>query len=626
MTHRRTIVPILGVVFLTLFGLAAIDALLGGVRESNAHDPIIYLSAVGNDSHPGTATRPLATPGRAIERAREFRAEGITEPITVRVGPGTYFLDEPIRLTPEDSHLTIVADPVGAEVTLSGGRPIDGVVEADGTWHASISEASQGGWRFRELFVDDRRAVRARTPNAGVFRIDEAGPDRRMSFTYRHEDSKSIEVAGPSEESGAEVVFFHDWSTSRVAVNVIEPESRTIRVRNPIGAKSDHYQIDHFEAHPRYYLEGVRAFLDHPGEFHLDTDSGELSYVPRDGESVGNSQLIAPRLKQLFVFEGGSDPEDLVVDVVVEGIRFAHCLWNVPAGGYAAGQATAHEQRKSKSAHSGPRVLMPAAITCDGVESVRFIECRVEHVGGSGIHMRSNCRRSIIKNVHIEDVAGNGIMVGEMERYEKNPQAPRISRANSILDSTITRCGALYSGSVGIWVGIAQGTRVERNTLSDLPYTGISVGWSWNERPTGCRENQIVANRITRVMQVLSDGGGIYTLGYQPGSKLVDNIINNVPVNAGRAESNGIFLDEGSSGMIVEGNTIDRIARSPIRFHKAGPLVVRNNRLGTRPDVTAFRFNNTDETRITFEDNPIEEDPANQPSSPRSISVNHDAR
>jgi hypothetical protein len=57
-------------------------------------------------------------------------------------------------------------------------------------------------------------------------------------------------------------------------------------------------------------------------------------------------------------------------------------------------------------------------------------------------------------------------------------------------------------------------------------------------------------------VQVLSDGGGIYTLGCQPGTQLRGNLIHDVPLNAGRAESNGMFLDEGSDGITIQGNAI----------------------------------------------------------------------
>ena len=96
--------------------------------------------------------------------------------------------------------------------------------------------------------------------------------------------------------------------------------------------------------------------------------------------------------------------------------------------------------------------------------------------------------------------------------------------------------------------------KIAGNEIYDCPYTGISIGWIWDDRESPARENQIVDNQIHHVMQVLSDGGGVYTLGRQPNSVIANNQIHDVPLNAGRAESNGIFLDQGSTGFHVDSN------------------------------------------------------------------------
>jgi hypothetical protein len=104
-------------------------------------------------------------------------------------------------------------------------------------------------------------------------------------------------------------------------------------------------------------------------------------------------------------------------------------------------------------------------------------------------------------------------------------------------------------------------------------------------------------------MQVLSDGGGIYTLGWQPGTALRGNWIHDVPLNAGRAESNGMFLDEGTTDIVIEGNLIHDTIRSPLRFHKAGKNLVRNNHLAVGERVPLVRYNATDAKNITLEAN-----------------------
>jgi hypothetical protein len=156
---------------------------------------------------------------------------------------------------------------------------------------------------------------------------------------------------------------------------------------------------------------------------------------------------------------------------------------------------------------------------------------------------------------------------------------------------------------VGIWAGITEGTIVAHNEIHDLHYTGISVGWMWNTTPTPCRKNVVEYNHIHHIMQMLSDGGGIYTLGRQPGTVLRGNLIHDVAVNAGRAESNGLFIDEGSSELLIEENTIYNIARSPIRFHKAENNTLRKNVLVTSGGTSPFRYNSTDESSMIYNSN-----------------------
>jgi hypothetical protein len=99
-------------------------------------------------------------------------------------------------------------------------------------------------------------------------------------------------------------------------------------------------------------------------------------------------------------------------------------------------------------------------------------------------------------------------------------------------------------------------------------------------------------------MQILSDGGGIYMLGLQPGSKITNNQIHDVKVNAGRAESNGMFLDEGTTDVLVENNLIYNIAKSPLRFHKATINLVKDNYLFCNGDNPPIRYNSTNEDDI----------------------------
>jgi hypothetical protein len=120
----------------------------------------------------------------------------------------------------------------------------------------------------------------------------------------------------------------------------------------------------------------------------------------------------------------------------------------------------------------------------------------------------------------------------------------------------------------------------------------------WSPVPTPCRENIIDGNHIHHILNILSDGGGIYMLGLQPGSKILNNHIHNVEINAGRAESNGMFLDEGTTDVLVENNLIYNIAKSPLRFHRATVNLVKDNFLFCTGGNPPIRYNTTKEDDI----------------------------
>ncbi len=574
-----------------------------------------FVATDGDDANPGTQAQPFATLGAARDAVRQALAASPETNVRVIVRGGTYRISQPLTFHPQDggnAQTTVTYQATTGETPVfSGGRPITQWVDnQDGTWSANVPEVKAGRWRFRELYVNGTRRPRARHPNDGYLRVVQSGPDRRTSFTFRTGDIPRSAL-GPN----LELLFLHDWSTSRVRVSSIDHDSNVLTVADPIGCQAPHYRIDHFEKHPRYRLENDPALLDAPGEWHLDETSGQLTYRPLPDETLARfaeDPPIAPLATSLLEVRG--DDTRAVRNLHFIGLHFRHCAWPIPDGGYAAGQAGFHERRDGKR-DSPLRELLPAAVSVQRAENCRFENGSVTRVGGSGIWLGSRCRNCVVAGCVIRDVAGNGVLVGEdrsrqVERRSWCDVAPdQVASGNVLSNNLIESCGQLYFGAVGVWVGMAERTEIVHNEIRYLPYTGVSVGWMWNPTPTPCKSNRIARNHIHHVMQVLSDGGGIYTLGWQPGTVLEGNVIHDVPLNAGRAESNGMFLDEGTTDLEIRDNLIYAVTRSPLRFHRAGKNQVRNNVLAVRENIPLIRYNTTDPEDIELTDNqPIQSD------------------
>jgi len=577
-----------------------------------------YVAPDGDDANPGTQQEPFATLARARDAVRAAIAQGPTGDVTVLVRGGTYRVTEPIVFGPRDGgdekfSVTYAAFP-GETPVISGGRVIEGFkAGADGTWTVEIPDVQAGRWNFRELFVDGRRARRARHPNDGYLRVEKVGQDRRTNFQFARGDLRDY-----PDLPDVELVFLHDWSITRTPVKTIDEATRTLRVPHQIGGPSSWAVMDWFEKQPRYYLENSAEFLDAPGEWVLNRRSGRLTYRPRPGQRIEGVEVIAPVAGQLLVVRGDADKNRPVRNLRFVGLRFEHAAWSPPGGVYWGRQACTYWTPAGVAAGISHHEADPAAVQFDLAESCRFEGGGVEHVGRSAIWLGRGCRDNRIVGNVISGAGGNGVAVGEGQARKVGGRpwwsaAPQqAAEANVVANNVVEHCGQELFGAVGIWVGLAAKTTIAHNEVRHHPYTGVSVGWMWwnprdraEPRKTPCRQNLVADNHIHHVMQILSDGGGIYTLGTQPGSALRGNLIHDVPANVGRAESNGMFLDQGTGEMIIEQNVIYNVARSPLRFHKGWENLVRRNLLAVGQGVPPVRYNDTRVERIRLEDNTI---------------------
>jgi len=569
----------------SLVGLGALLAgalsVLGGEPEMKAD---FVVATDGSDAGPGTKEKPFATLSRARDAVRELKKGGQTRDLVVLVRGGTYRLKEPLVFGPEDSgtekFAITYAAASGEKPVLSGGRLITGWKKREGNlWVAELPEVKAGTWFFRQLFVDSARAMRCRHPNEGqMLRVAAVSPDvKTISFA---EPLAKGDLAGQATE----LVAIQDWSITRGLV--VSSGEKSVVTATPHGLIGHgHYTTT--SPGKAAFLEHARAFLDQPGEWFLDRAAGELCYLAAAAEDPGRRRFIAPVLEQWLVLAGTR--ERPVRNLRFAGLAFEHAEFPLPKVGYAEIQAGHYGTAVKEPTH-----VPPVAVECLWAEDCRFELCRFAHTGSAAVGFGPGCRRNAVVGCRIEDIGGNGVMVGWRGKGEltgtgldadwKNPaDAPS---GHEVANNLIQRCGAVCHGSVGIFVAFAPDTRVAHNLIREMPYTGISIGFRWNPTETTMKNCLVEANHIHDVMRMLSDGGAIYSLGFQPGTVLRGNHIHDVrrgPFAIG-APNNGFFVDEGSKGFLFERNLVYATSGAPARFNNCQEAwhTWKDNMLGGR--------------------------------------------
>ena len=552
----------------------------------------IWISPKGSDFNDGTCQSPKATLTSALRQAREWRRtedNRIQGGITIYVEGGTYAFHEPVFIRPEDSGTkespTIIRSVGDEKVILSGGISINGWKKQGKVWVADVPVFNGRPLDFRQLWVNGKKAVRARDVEdfEKMNRICSVDEKNEILYVPAVSIRRLIDNKGNLKAKYAEMVLHQMWCVANLRIRSVEVQgdSAAIRFHQP----ESRIQFEHPWPRPMvttdghnsaFYLTNARELQDVPGEWYHDIDARKVYYYPREGEKMQEAEVIVPAVETLVRVEGTLDRP--VCHIRFEKITFSYTTWMRPSekghiplqagmyltDGYRIDPKMQRDYLNHPLDNQGWLGRPAAAVRVAAAKQIDFERCRFEHLGSTGLDYEEAVQGGVVRGCLFRDIAGNGLLVGSFSPAAHETHLPydpadrrEVCTQQHINNCYFTEIGNEDWGCLAIAAGYVGDVNIEHNEISEVPYSGISLGWGWTQTVNCMRNNRVHANLIHHYAKHMYDVAGIYTLGSQPKSYVTENCVHSIYKPGYVHDPNHwfyLYTDEGSSFITVRDN------------------------------------------------------------------------
>ena len=552
----------------------------------------IWISPKGSDFNDGTRQSPKATLTSALRQAREWRRtedNRIQGGITIYMEGGTYAFYEPVFIRPEDSGTkespTIIRSVGDEKVILSGGISINGWKKQGKVWVADVPAFNGRPLDFRQLWVNGKKAVRARDVEdfEKMNRICSVDEKNEILYVPAVSIRRLIDNKGNLKAKYAEMVLHQMWCVANLRIRSVEVQgdSAAIRFHEP----ESRIQFEHPWPRPMvttdghnsaFYLTNARELQDVPGEWYHDIDARKVYYYPREGEKMQEAEVIVPAVETLVRVEGTLDRP--VCHIRFEKITFSYTTWMRPSekghvplqagmyltDGYRIDPKMQRNYLNHPLDNQGWLGRPAAAVRVVAARQIDFERCRFEHLGSTGLDYEEAVQGGVVRGCLFRDIAGNGLLVGSFSPAAHETHLPynpadrrEVCTQQQINNCYFTEIGNEDWGCLAIAAGYVGDVNIEHNEISEVPYSGISLGWGWTQTVNCMRNNRVHANLIHHYAKHMYDVAGIYTLGSQPKSYVTENCVHSIYKPGYVHDPNHwfyLYTDEGSSFITVRDN------------------------------------------------------------------------
>ena len=552
----------------------------------------IWISPKGSDFNDGTCQSPKATLTSALRQAREWRRtedNRIQGGITIYMEGGTYAFYEPVFIRPEDSGTkespTIIRSVGDEKVILSGGISINGWKKQGKVWVADVPVFNGRPLDFRQLWVNGKKAVRARDVEdfEKMNRICSVDEKNEILYVPAVSIRRLIDNKGNLKAKYAEMVLHQMWCVANLRIRSVEVQgdSAAIRFHQP----ESRIQFEHPWPRPMvttdghnsaFYLTNARELQDVPGEWYHDIDARKVYYYPREGEKMQEAEVIVPAVETLVRVEGTLDRP--VCHIRFEKITFSYTTWMRPSekghvplqagmyltDGYRIDPKMQRNYLNHPLDNQGWLGRPAAAVRVVAARQIDFERCQFEHLGSTGLDYEEAVQGGVVRGCLFRDIAGNGLLVGSFSPAAHETHLPydpadrrEVCTQQHINNCYFTEIGNEDWGCLAIAAGYVGDVNIEHNEISEVPYSGISLGWGWTQTVNCMRNNRVHANLIHHYAKHMYDVAGIYTLGSQPKSYVTENCVHSIYKPGYVHDPNHwfyLYTDEGSSFITVRDN------------------------------------------------------------------------